>query len=307
MEEFARIKFFKWLTDEKLSSEKEDALFRLWNETDNVATKGTLSSFISFQTQWQFRKEKKTATLRIWQYASAAMLIAAFFSLFIIINNHSTDPAMVEYFSMTRQAETLLLPDSSEVRVNTGTMLLYPESYGKKTRTVYLYGEANFKVRKNAGKPFIVKSKNFSVTALGTEFDVSAYPENPYFKTTLITGSVKVRHNNCPSDVCFLNVNEQFVYDEMTGKCSVTPVDVSETTAWQRGELIFHGLTMKEIFHVLERKYAVSFQYKATKFNGDKYNFRFKKESSLNDILEVLSKVADDFNCEKVGNMYYIN
>ncbi|GHT65933.1 hypothetical protein AGMMS50239_26590 [Bacteroidia bacterium] len=241
--------------------------------------------------------------------AAAVIFITAVSSAFIFTNriSSSSAPGFIEYYSRAEQTDTLTLPDGSLIQVNSGTLVLYPESYGKDTRTVYLYGEANFKVQKNANVPFIVKSRNFSVTALGTEFNVAAYSDESYFKTTLITGSIKVQKNNCPSDSYILTVNEQFVYNEITELHTIGLVDVFETTAWQRGELLFRGATIGEIFSVLERKYAVSFQYKSTMFNDDKYNFRFKKESSLSDIIDVIKKASENFTCHKIGDSYYIS
>jgi hypothetical protein len=82
---------------------------------------------------------------------------------------------------------------------------------------------------------------------------------------------------------------------------------VFETTAWQRGELLFRGASMMEVFSVLERKYAISFQYKSTIFNDDKYNFRFKTESSLVDIMDVIKEVSGSFTYKRIGDSYYIN
>ena len=45
--------------------------------------------------------------------------------------------------------------------------LLYPEKFTGETRSVYLIGEANFKVKPDKKHPFIVKANDYQVTALG--------------------------------------------------------------------------------------------------------------------------------------------
>jgi ferric-dicitrate binding protein FerR (iron transport regulator) len=97
------------------------------------------------------------------------------------------------------------------------------------------------------------------------------------------------------------------VYNELTGQYRIEPVEAFEATAWQRGELLFRSATMAEIFNALERRYDVSFQYKPAMFDDDKYNFRFKKESSLSDILDVLKEVAGNFSYRQSGDSYYID
>ncbi|MDR0824952.1 MAG: FecR domain-containing protein, partial [Prevotella sp.] len=256
LEEPLKSEFHKWLVDSELSADKEDELFRLWNQTYNVATEDTLVSLTSVQAKAQFYKERKHTKLVVWRYVAAIALVIVISSAYIFTKKTSPEPNYIEYFSDSKQfGDTMILPDGSIVQANTGTVILYAESYGEKTRTVYLLGEANFKVRKNADVPFIVKSKDFSVTALGTEFDVSSYPDDSCFKTTLISGSVKVQQQGSPADY-ILNVNEQFVYSKQNKWRSIAQVDIYEATAWQRGELVFNGATIKEILNVLERKYA---------------------------------------------------
>ncbi len=40
-----------------------------------------------------------------------------------------------------------MLPDGSEVHLNSGSLLIYPEKFTGRSRSVYLSGEANFKVK----------------------------------------------------------------------------------------------------------------------------------------------------------------
>ena len=301
----AREEFHKWLIDNKLSSEKEEYLFHLWNNTENVATENTISSLASLQIKSHYA-ERKNKKLFIWRYAAAIAAIIAISSVYLFTQRTSTNSNFIEYFSQAGEAGLITLPDGSLIQTNSGTVILYPESYGQDTRTIYLLGEANFKVEKNPDIPFIVKSKDFSVTALGTEFDVSSYPDDPYFKTTLISGSVKVKQNNNPADY-ILTVSEQFVYNKQNENRTIAKVDLYEATAWQRGELVFRGSTIREVLNVLERKFTVSFQYKSNVFNDDKYNFRFKKESSLSDIMDIIKQVTDDFDYKKIDDSYYIN
>lgn len=53
-----------------------------------------------------------------------------------------------------------------------------------------------------------MKANDFQITALGTEFNVNAYPENNELIATLLEGSVKVEFNNLISNV-ILKPNEQ--------------------------------------------------------------------------------------------------
>lgn len=67
----------------------------------------------------------------------------------------------------------VILPDSSVVCLNSGSVLKYdPAFLRKKSREVYLIGEGYFEVQKNPEKPFIVHADDINVKVLGTVFNV---------------------------------------------------------------------------------------------------------------------------------------
>jgi ferric-dicitrate binding protein FerR (iron transport regulator) len=90
----------------------------------------------------------------------------------------------------------IVLPDGTEVWLNAGSKLTYDMSYGRKTREVNLIGEGYFKVTRQEKKPFIVHTVKANIKALGTEFNVKAYPDESYIETILVKGSVAVNQIN---------------------------------------------------------------------------------------------------------------
>ena len=85
------------------------------------------------------------------------------------------------------------MPDSSQIWLNAGTTIIYSQDYGQQTRTLNLNGEAYFKVAKDSLHPFIVNTQGIIVQALGTRFNVKAYPEEKTISTTLEEGKIDVR------------------------------------------------------------------------------------------------------------------
>jgi len=92
------------------------------------------------------------------------------------------------------------LPDGTLVSINAGSNLYYRSSFGQETREVWLEGEAYFKVTKGSSIPFTVNAKDVTIKALGTEFNVKAYPEEKTVQTTLVNGLVVVRQTNTDDD-----------------------------------------------------------------------------------------------------------
>jgi ferric-dicitrate binding protein FerR (iron transport regulator) len=294
-------RFHQWLVDEQFSAEKEDALLRLWKRTEGISTKETPAELESLKRKRQLNATAKKVSPKftIWKYAAAAAvaLLVSLAGAYMLTQQRASqhEPTFAEYFTGDGQTETLTLPDGSTVQTNARTLIVYPADFGKQTRTLYIAGEANFKVVKNPDIPFIVKTKHIAIAALGTEFTVSAYAEDHDAKTTLLSGSIKVTAAHSQAEF-ILAPGEQFVYNKTGEQYSVQQVDLYDETAWLRGELAFRGATLKEVFDVLERKYAISFQYNASSLSNDKFNFYFKKESSLSEIMSIVTTVAGKFD-----------
>ena len=76
-----------------------------------------------------------------------------------------------------------------------------------------------------------MKSSDFQVTALGTEFNVTAYPDEEEVTATLISGKVLVEYNNQQGQE-ILKPNEQLAYNKRTRSGNVLHPDMQDVTAW---------------------------------------------------------------------------
>jgi ferric-dicitrate binding protein FerR (iron transport regulator) len=166
-------------TDTKYNSEKAFDKF-----LDVIEEKTPV--FIFSRSQW----------LRIGKVA--AMLVIAFL-LGGIVSTYFSKPGLV--FGEDRFSEivvprgsraTFTLLDGTQVTLNAGSKLRYNSDYGVSDRVVELEGEGYFKVAKDKTRPFVVSTSHMNVKALGTEFNVKAYPGDKTIETTLVEGSVKI-------------------------------------------------------------------------------------------------------------------
>ena len=121
------------------------------------------------------------------------------------------------------------MPDGSRVWLNGGSKLVYCSSYGEDDREVQLTGEGCFEVATHPEKPFVVKAGDLSIIALGTTFNVKAYPEDKVITTTLVEGKVTIEGKDA-NDETFtyeMHPNENFTYitgGRATEKESLQPV-----------------------------------------------------------------------------------
>ena len=309
----------QWLLDQEHTEEKETALHDLWNETEGKVDKTTWDSLASVYTKVGANSgDRHQPRIRFAHYAAAiALLIVSVSVTFQMTKQHFTETPLIENITPDGRLSTLRLPDGSIVETNSGSILLYPEKFKGETRTGYLIGEANFKVKKNTGQPFIVRSATraqslaagiksvMGTEELQAEFNVAAYPEENEMIATLIHGKIKVECDN-GKESYIVTPGQQVTYHKSTGKSKLAEANIEDVTAWQKGMYVFRGVTMSAILNELERRYAVTFQYNANLFNDDKFNFRFREKSTLEDILNIMQEVVGGFNHELKGNICYI-
>ena len=287
--------FYRWLVAKEHLSEKDEALQKLWEEALKQEPAPSMHrSYVQLRKNAgipSVRKERRIRPIHIWQAAAAVFFIVAASSVYLSTIGKDVEPNLLQQYIPTAEMRTLTLPDGTKVQLNSQSTLLYPQEFTGKDRSVFLIGEANFKVKPDKKHPFIVKSNDFQVTALGTEFNVSAYPENPIIAATLISGSVLVEYNKLNSQV-ILKPDEQLAYNRQTYRHSLSTPDMRDVTAWQRGELVFREMSIKDIITVLERKYPYTFIYQLKNLKEDKYSFRFKDQATLSEVMDVIVNVA---------------
>lgn len=300
----------RWLADDEHAEEKREALNKLWEQAgEQEMPRGMQQSIRRMQQNLGMQPvadNKKRIQLFIWRAAAIFLLAVSSVSIYLMLEKDRPQKDLLECYIPTAEIRELTLPDGTRVMLNSKSTLLYPEEFAGETRSVYLIGEANFKVKPDKEHPFIVKANDFQVTALGTEFNVNAYPENNELIATLLEGSVKVDFNNLMSNV-ILKPNEQLAYDKKTKKGSLHLPEMEDVTAWQRGELIFSNMYLEDIFTNLERKFPYTLVYSPNSLKENTYSFRFQKEVTLEEVMRIITQVVGDIQYAIKGNKCYIN
>lgn len=200
---------------------------------------------------------------------------------------------------------SITLEDGTKVTLNVGSSLLYPEKFTGNQRIVYLTGEGNFDVAKNAQMPFIVRTDHMDVQAIGTSFCVEAYPGEQVFRTTLKEGKVRVDVSNGRS--YFLDPDMQLSYTPASKTASVGRVNAAKAMAWEEGFLPFCNASFPEVARALERRYGVSIRYNAANMRANALNVRFAPDESIEDVLTTLTLLIPDshYEANQGGNEYY--
>lgn len=300
--------FRVWLTDQEHADEKENQLNKLWESTESVTTLGYDRSLERMHEFTGMGARRKMRALRsrliIWRVAATLLIALSSVSIYLALQNRQA-PDLLQAYIPTAETRNITLPDGTQVMINSQSTLLYPQQFTGDTRCVYLVGEADFKVKRDAKHPFIVKTSDFQVTALGTEFNVTAYPNEEEVTATLISGSVLVEYNN-QKEQKILEPNEQLAYNKNTCSGNVLRPDMQDVTAWQRGEIVFRSMTMEEIFTRLERKYPYTFVYSFRSLKKDRFNLSFDPNASIEEIMDIIARVTGTIDYKIVEDKCYL-
>ena len=193
---------------------------------------------------------KKEATVRrfpVWisrVAAAAALLLVAMGGWYFVNQNsgNTIDPS---------SKQEIILADGTQVWLNKGATLDYPEKFNGHVRRVKLHGEAFFEVHHNPAKPFIVETNNSKVEVLGTSFNIQQKGKN--VDVAVKTGKVKFTALVGESDPVILTPGESANYNQkiVTKKDSANPNYLS----WKTGAFTFVNQNLSTVIHDLETFY----------------------------------------------------
>lgn len=153
----------------------------------------------------------------------------------------------------------LQLADGTKVWMNAMSELEYPVAFSDDVRRVRLSGEAYFEVQPDENKAFIIEANGNTINVLGTSFNVSAYSEDGFVQTTLVTGAVAIenrqgeRHSLQPGQMAMIDNNSQQVL--------IDKVDTRLYTSWREGILHFNKISLSDLAVKLERWYDVEIHF----------------------------------------------
>lgn len=204
----------------------------------------------------------------------------------------------------TGEHATLLLCDGTKISLNAGSRLEYPTSFNGEQRCVKLKGEAYFEVAKDKKHPFVVDLQDIDIKVLGTKFNVRAYKgENCW--VNLAEGSVEVSTEDGRRHVT-MKPDDQVCYTTDHRLLVESGVDASASLAWMSGGLKLHGLTLREIANILERKYSVEIHV-SPDLAGELFNCHFDSTITLQEALKLLSESGRFKYREKGNEIYFYN
>ncbi len=289
------LKFQSWFTHTEDRTIQDEVLNDIWETEAAEATAITQRALKEMNRR--IGQGNKTRSIPIYRYilrVAAVLLLPVLGSLvtywFISPKEIQviTKTELTEYMIPDGEMKQIVLPDGSEVWLNSGSMLLFSGDLSGTIRSLFLSGEATFHVKKDPERPFIVKTQYTQVEALGTTFNVKSYGDSGITEVTLEEGVVRVDLDGKLTTSEVLHPNEQFVYDHRYGKTSKLKVDAELIAKWKEGYLVFQDSSFEEIIRTLERRFNVTINYDIKKYGGGNFSVKYAPYENISQVLTIL-------------------
>lgn len=154
------------------------------------------------------------------------------------------------YATDVGEQRSIRLSDGSTIEINSRSRLRVDFSDAQRTVEL-LEGQALFEVAKDPRRPFVVRSGDANVRAVGTQFDV--YKKNNGTVVTVLEGKVAVNAAGfLGASTPTLSAGERLTVAPRT-KPIPERVDVAAATAWRHRQLVFDSMPLARVAEEFNR------------------------------------------------------
>ncbi len=178
------------------------------------------------------------------------------------------------------------LEDGTIVHLNYNTKLKFPAHFASDSRTVYLEGEAYFKVSKENGRPFMVVTKDAVVKEYGTEFSVSTNKRG-CTEVALVEGKISVLKGNKEYPI---DVGE--VAEITQTRINIAQTDLTPNISWNNGEFVFRNCNLEKLMEVLEQWYGLTVKIESDDLRYMKFSGNIDKYGKVDHLLHAIGKIT---------------
>lgn len=202
------------------------------------------------------RRRSKWQALREWlwprAFAAGVCAVAAVTLFALLLPSAPSSQDVIR--SLVGERKQIALADGSHVTLDTDSEVSVRMMAGER-RLALLRGRASFAVAHDPKRPFRVTSGTMTVTAIGTDFDVSAVGGR--HSVTLVHGRVSVEApapaGQADHQRVFLSPGQQLAMapDGALGRPSA--IDLASVTAWREGRLDFSHMRVSDAIAEVNR------------------------------------------------------
>ncbi|MBC8034761.1 MAG: FecR domain-containing protein [Chitinophagaceae bacterium] len=280
----------QWLRNSENNRIYYNQLKTIWEESRQLAPEAAVNE----EAAWQRFNDKKAAVRteatvvnmavkrKNWIRVAAILLLVAGVGSYLFFNRLGITTA-----SSGDAVATHTLPDGSQVVLNKNASISWPRSFGTKSRTVVLTGEAFFKVVPDAQKPFIIEVGEVSVEVVGTSFNI----KNTDVQTEIIVETGIVNVSSAKSSVQ-LKQNEKAVVLKNKGIPEKIPVKNQLYNYYRTNLFVCNETPLPELVAILNDAYKAKITIGSRRAAELRLTTTFENKS-LEQMLEVIRETLN--------------
>jgi ferric-dicitrate binding protein FerR (iron transport regulator) len=328
-----------WLQESEVNKRKLAELSQVWESSvspDDIQV-DTDNRYVKLSSRIKENRSFSSKILPFLRYAAIfvfALVLGSLGSIFYqrgTLNQQIPEANTSRIISPLGAKTNIVLSDGTEVWLNAGSTLTYPNQFGiLAERNVTLSGEAFFKVSEDKNRPFTVSAEGVIFRVLGTSFNVKAYSDESFIEATLVEGKISVGFENKFDEEIILEPKEQIKINKGSseilklGKPVEEPdiekdpdreiineniyiqkgVNTLPHTSWKDRRWIIENEQLSSLIKKLERRFSVTIIFKDEKLGELRYTGTLMDES-LEQVLEVIS-FASPIGYEIDGKSVYL-
>jgi transmembrane sensor len=196
------------------------------------------------------------------------------------------------------EQRTVHLNDGSVLQLNTRSRVRV--AFNKRAREIDLEGEALFAVAPDTQRPFVVRTHDATVRAIGTEFNV--YEQEGSTRVTVLEGRVEVSASSFGQPFELGSGEAARVTRDTTHK--EPNANVKAATAWQSRTLVFERARLADVAHEFNRYNRMQFRIDAALGDSSRLSGTFDARHPESLVLWLQSR--PDLTVTREGDAYRV-
>ncbi|MGN8068660.1 FecR family protein [Mucilaginibacter sp. 22184] len=185
--------------------------------------------------------------------------------------------------------KNIQLPDGSTVWLNSGSVLKFPDHFGKTREIELLDGEAYFDIKHDDQSPFTVHYGRLHARVLGTAFNVKFYKSISDVRLSVTRGRVEVGKQSSSFGV--ITLGKEVIYDQKAGTHRVRLIDAEKVAAWTSNEINLYTIPFDELIMRLENIYNVQINYDHSRIHHLTTTIHFSRTNTLQYVLDIIKTI----------------
>ena len=197
----------------------------------------------------------------LYNAARIAAVLIVVFGLYLLFEKGNQADIRSFTATVAQLSNPFVLPDGSDITMNRGAQVEYPEYFSSDIREVNFKGEAFFEIAHNPDIPMIIATDNVRVKVLGTSFNLCNCVGSDEITVYLETGkvlfySIDIDDGSVLEQIILLP-GDKGIYNKNTGLITKHQFTDNNHIAWKTGVLEFVNAPLPDVIKVIEKTYNI--------------------------------------------------